>query len=100
MLNACQSGRCVDVGCQSDRECVFASKSPISRCVDKACVTPCQSDSQCALPQQGCVSGSCAFVGCETDQECRVAREVADEDPGSTVQAVCRAPVEDAAAGR
>lgn len=92
VLNACQDGRCVDVGCQSDRECVFAMKSPISRCEQGDCVTPCESDNQCPLPQQGCVDGSCAFVGCETDQECRVARGLADEDPRSTEQAVCREP--------
>jgi hypothetical protein len=90
VLHACQEGRCVDVGCQSDRECVFATKSPISRCEQGECMTPCESDNQCPLPLQGCVNGACAFVGCETDQECRVERGLADADPRSTEQAVCR----------
>jgi hypothetical protein len=77
-LHACQDGECVDVGCQTDRECVFIMSDTRSKCRDKKCGSPCEADTDCsnepmmkAQRFQVCVQGECLFVGCEMDAECR-----------------------------
>jgi hypothetical protein len=89
LFHACQSGECVEVGCQSARECYFATMNPLSTCQDGECLTPCENDAECG-PLQICETGSCKFVGCETNEECRVLLGLASV-PGSD-RAVCREP--------
>jgi len=87
----CMDGECVDVGCQTDRECVFMSGEALSSCVDGTCQTPCDTDSDCKSEQspfQACVAGKCVFVGCETDAECRALLGLSSQ-PG-TARAECR----------
>jgi len=87
---ACQAGKCIHVGCISDRECYFATNEPRSKCMDTECVTPCDNDSECTLPFNVCDKGQCVFVGCENNEECRVVLDVYSEEK---VTAVCRAPI-------
>jgi len=90
-LHACREGECVDVGCQSDRECVFLRSDALAVCREGACDVPCVRDSDCA--EQGtsfevCLEGRCEFVGCEGDAECRALLMLQDS-PGDT-RAICR----------
>lgn len=85
----CRSGECVDVGCQSDRECYFATNDPRSECRDTECMSPCDNDAECGTFSL-CEDGACVFVGCETDEECRIYLGLANTF-GSD-QAVCRDP--------
>jgi hypothetical protein len=94
LFDECQSGKCVEVGCKSDRECLFATSDPLSKCVDKECITPCTNDAECTTPFHVCEDQKCVFVGCESNEECRV---LLDLEPGTfgtgpTDMAVCRAP--------
>lgn len=92
LLHACEDGACVDVGCRSDRECVFVSGDASSVCRDGKCQDPCDSDSDCAAEQQRfsvCVDSQCVFVGCESDAECRALLHL-ENQPSSKVRAVCR----------
>lgn len=73
-LHECQDGRCVEVGCVTDRECVFLTGDPLSVCAEDGCLVPCDQDTDCASDTQQfhvCEDGQCVFVGCETDAECR-----------------------------
>ncbi len=93
LFQACQGGKCVEVGCQSDKECAFYLGDDRATCVDAACGVPCDADWQCS-PEPGvlsldvCLAGVCTFVGCETDAECRAYLGLANESSG--VQAVCK----------
>lgn len=89
LFHACQEGECVDVGCQSARECYFATQNPLTECQDGSCVTPCGNDAECG-EFQVCNQGSCTFIGCETNDECRVYLGL-QSVPGSD-RAVCREP--------
>jgi hypothetical protein len=90
LFEACQNGACVDVGCTSDRECLFATHDPLSKCTDKKCVTPCTTDAECGGSFNVCEQGQCKFVGCETDEECRVLLGLENSIGHET--AVCRDP--------
>jgi hypothetical protein len=77
IFNACQNGGCVEVGCQTDRECVAFTKSVLATCgADGDCVQPCSSDFECSSPTnftyRVCLNGTCVDSGCETDEECRI----------------------------
>ena len=94
LLEACQNGSCVHVGCQSDRECAFMEGDSRATCVDTECQVPCSQDADCARRIGSgsfdiCVDGKCQFVGCETDAECRAYLGVEDQT-SSTVKAVCQ----------
>jgi len=82
LFETCQSGKCVYVGCRSDRECVLQARANtqplaqdprLAKCnIEKdlgKCVFPCEIDAQCA-PTELCLSGVCKYIGCETDSEC------------------------------
>jgi hypothetical protein len=90
-LHACQEGECVDVGCASDRECVFLTGDVASICDDGMCRTPCVRDLDCGGETerfQVCDEGQCVFIGCETDSECRALLQLSSQ-PG-IAHAVCR----------
>jgi hypothetical protein len=95
LLYSCVDNACTRTGCESDRECAFITKNARATCVDKACQSPCNADSDCVGMEpsnmtsfQACVDGQCKFVGCESDRECRAALGIAAV-PGK-VRAVCR----------
>jgi hypothetical protein len=80
VFEACQTGKCVYVGCRSDRECVLKAGNTtptqdprLSKChvADGVgtCVYPCEIDAQCAV-SEACIAGVCEYLGCETDDEC------------------------------
>jgi hypothetical protein len=90
-LHDCQEGECVEVGCRSDRECVFQTGDGASTCDQGACRTPCARDVDCgggADRFQVCSQGQCVFIGCESDSECR-ALLMLNAQPGRAY-AVCR----------
>jgi hypothetical protein len=89
LFSECQSGKCVAVGCKSDRECYFETKNQLSQCKDTKCITPCTEDAMCG-DFQVCNQGQCVFVGCETDEECRAMLNVQNVPGGD--RAVCREP--------
>jgi hypothetical protein len=81
LFETCSTGKCVYVGCRSDRECVLqagnsaSSQDPrLAKCrieEDRGtCVFPCEVDAQCA-PTEVCLEGVCEYLGCETDAECK-----------------------------
>jgi hypothetical protein len=77
IFSACQNGGCVEVGCQTDRECVAYTKSVLATCgTDGTCVQPCSSDFECSSPTnftyRVCQDGTCVDSGCDTDEECRI----------------------------
>lgn len=75
LLHACQDSVCVDVGCMSDRECVFATGNTQAKCVEGECAAPCTTDAECVSDDQTrfqvCEDSRCVFVGCDSDAECR-----------------------------
>lgn len=85
----CQAGQCEEVGCTSDRECLFATKDPRSKCNDGKCESPCENDAECG-DLHACVDGRCKFVGCATDEECRIYLNLANVQ--DSTRAVCQAP--------
>ncbi|MDD9940659.1 MAG: hypothetical protein OXU20_06315 [Myxococcales bacterium] len=87
LFHECQAGQCVEVGCTSDRQCLFSTRDPRSRCQDGQCVAPCQNDAECS-DFHACEDERCVFVGCEADEECRVFLMLQNV-PDST-RAVCR----------
>ena len=93
LLSECRRHQCEHVGCRSDRDCLFVTGSPRSRCVERQCRTPCETDRACASAFDACVDGLCAFVGCEHDYECRAALGLFGLPAGGSQRAVCRAPV-------
>jgi len=113
LFESCQSGKCVFVGCRSDRECVLQARSTttaptqdprLAKChIEKnigTCVFPCEIDAQCASTEV-CVAGVCKYIGCETDGECATIaglhnQPVPTPDRPWTSTAVCEA--EDSAA--
>lgn len=81
LFEACQSNKCVYVGCRTDRECVLkagaasSTQDPrLAKCRIAegrgTCVYPCEIDAQCA-PSEVCLNGTCEYIGCETDAECK-----------------------------
>jgi hypothetical protein len=50
-FDRCVSGHCIPSGCQSDRECVAATRNVDSRCgIDGKCIVPCETDLECGSP--------------------------------------------------
>ena len=76
-FHACQSNRCVEVGCATDRECVAFTGRVFARCSDKQCLLPCDTDRDCSsedsFDYEVCRDGRCVYVGCQTEEECRIA---------------------------
>jgi hypothetical protein len=73
----CLQGQCKEGGCQTDRECIAATKNVESKCgTDGKCVTPCQTDLECGNPKgysfMSCVGGQCVYMGCDSDKDCRL----------------------------
>lgn len=91
-FEACQSGKCVDVGCGTDRECFFETGNERAKCQNKKCTSPCESDAECGESFHICHEGNCQFVGCNTDEECRIERELTMQSSSSVKRAVCREP--------
>jgi hypothetical protein len=76
-FDRCLSGRCVASGCQTDRECVAATRVVDARCgTDGKCIVPCETDLECGNPSGysffSCIDKRCTYVGCETDKDCRL----------------------------
>lgn len=96
MLQECQSGSCVEVGCKTDRECVFLMRDALAACRDAKCQVPCLVDTDCSRGSsmttfQVCEQGQCLFVGCENDAECRALLGL--QNSNSRSHAVCKEPV-------
>ncbi len=76
-FNRCQAGRCIPSGCQTDRECIAATRNVEATCgTDGKCIQPCQTDLECGNPRGysffSCINAQCIYVGCETDKDCRL----------------------------
>lgn len=76
----CVNQQCTDGACQTNRECVAATKNVEATCgTDGRCIVPCATDLECGSPRDfrfySCVSGQCMFLGCETDKDCRLILE-------------------------
>lgn len=76
-FHRCEEAQCVEVGCQSDRECVAWLEDGLAQCDTNsgACSLPCVHDADCNPPHRyefmGCIDKLCVHLGCETDEECR-----------------------------
>jgi hypothetical protein len=76
-FDRCVGGHCIPSGCQSDRECVAATRNVDSRCgTDGKCIVPCETDLECGSPTSfqffACIDKQCTYVGCESDKDCRL----------------------------
>lgn len=76
-FDRCLSGKCVESGCQTNRECIAATRNVEASCgTDGKCIVPCQTDLECGNPKgysfYSCVSGKCLYMGCESDKDCRL----------------------------
>jgi hypothetical protein len=76
-FDRCVQGKCLAGGCQTDRECVAATRNVEARCgTDGKCILPCQSDPECGNPKDysffSCIGGQCRYMGCESDKECNL----------------------------
>ncbi len=74
-FNRCVATKCVSGTCQTDRECVAATRNVQATCrTDGTCVVPCQTDLECGSPMNytfySCVTGFCQYTGCQDDKEC------------------------------
>jgi hypothetical protein len=93
----CTSGRCVDSGCKTDRECVAATRNVEAKCgVDGKCTSACESDVECANPKGysfvSCIDKRCTYTGCESDKDCRLFGSPQPGDIGKPIgrHLVCR----------
>ncbi len=75
-LQKCQSNKCVDGPCTTNRECVAFTGNPLSTCDQGKCRAPCVADADCSDPTfrtiQVCANGYCQDAGCETRDECKI----------------------------
>ena len=76
-FDRCLQGKCVESGCQTDRECIAATRNVEATCgVDGRCIIPCQTDLECGNPKgytfYSCIGGQCLYMGCESDKDCRL----------------------------
>lgn len=76
-FDRCVQGRCLPSGCQTDRECVAATRNVDARCtIDGKCNIPCESDLECGDPTSytffSCIDKLCTYVGCDSDKDCRL----------------------------
>lgn len=74
-FDRCVQSRCVPSGCQTDRECVAATRNVDARCgTNGKCIVPCETDLECGSPTSysffSCIDRQCTYVGCETDKDC------------------------------
>jgi Cys-rich repeat protein len=76
-FNRCNNGACTQSGCQTDFECVSATRHVDATCDAGGCVVACQSDIECGNPQDynfySCINHSCTYVGCTSDKDCELA---------------------------
>lgn len=76
----CMNGQCSQGACQTNRECVAATRNVEATCgTDGKCIVPCTTDLECGNPKNfkffSCVSGQCLYLGCESDKDCRLMLE-------------------------
>ena len=76
-FDRCVDGHCIPSGCQTDRECVAATRNVDSRCgTDGKCIVPCETDLECGSPTNfsffACIDKQCTYVGCDSDKDCRL----------------------------
>jgi hypothetical protein len=79
-FNRCNNGQCQEGGCQSDRECVAATKNVQAKCDSSkdngTCIIPCTTDLECGNPTEysfySCISNQCVYTGCDSDKECEL----------------------------
>jgi hypothetical protein len=74
----CVDMKCIESGCQTDRECIAATRDVESTCgTDGKCIVPCQTDLECGDPTNykffSCINNQCIYTGCQTDKDCRLA---------------------------
>ncbi len=91
-FNRCTDGRCTASGCETDRECIAATKNVTAVCKSNACLVPCQTDLECGNPQDyhfySCIKSQCIYVGCQSDKECQL--YLGQAGGTHTGQIVCR----------
>jgi hypothetical protein len=96
IFNQCIDGACIDVGCQTDRECKAFLNNSRAECASGECVSACSSDLNCGAAEGSemvCMSGSCTPIGCETDEECRIRRyRTLQEEVGTTAPSLPISP--------
>jgi hypothetical protein len=73
----CNAGKCTESGCQTDRECVAATRNVEATCgTDGKCIVPCQTDNECGNPKDytffSCIKNQCLYTGCQSDKDCRL----------------------------
>lgn len=73
----CLAQKCVESGCQTDRECVAATRDIDAKCgTDGRCLVSCKSDLECGSPKSysffSCIDSKCIYTGCQTDKDCRL----------------------------
>jgi Cys-rich repeat protein len=76
-FDRCLAGKCVASGCQTDRECVAATRNVEATCgTDGNCIVPCQTDLECGNPKAysffSCIQNQCIYTGCQSDKDCRL----------------------------
>jgi len=79
-FNRCNNGQCQESGCQTDRECVAATRNVEAKCDSSqnggTCIIPCQTDLECGNPKDynfySCVNSQCVYVGCQSDKDCEL----------------------------
>ena len=107
LFHACEEGECVERGCGSDTECIFAASRAgtgedprLYQCQESeteedmhVCRLPCENDAGCATFEV-CDQGYCVFIGCKTDEECRaylgIENEETDDAKPYITKAKCR----------
>ncbi len=76
-FNRCNAGKCTDSGCQTDRECIAATRNVEATCgTDGKCIVPCQTDLECGSPTNysfySCIQNQCVYTGCQSDKDCEL----------------------------
>jgi Cys-rich repeat protein len=76
-FSRCVTGQCIDSGCQTDRECIAATRNVEATCgTDGKCIVPCQTDLECGNPKAysffSCLNNQCVYMGCQTEKDCRL----------------------------
>lgn len=88
--------RCVEAGCETDRECIAVSGNARSVCIDTECVLPCDNDLECNVGANysfsACIRGICTYLGCQTDEECRAELAIPPQGLNPRTTAVCQDP--------
>lgn len=95
-FDRCLAGKCVPGRCQTDRECIAATRNVEATCgTDGKCIVPCQTDLECGNPKGysffSCIENKCLYMGCESDKDCRLMLNSSSEESLSSKQhVVCR----------